>query len=474
MNPKTVIFIEPSGNKTNVFDNYMRLPLMGSLYLGTILKNAGYHVRIYNENILSKTIDPFELNADVFCITALTVSANRAKLLAGQLKHIYPESLVVVGGIHASLLPDDFLDVADHVVIGEAEEIILDIVARKYTDKVIHGSQTIDPEQLPLIDYSLLEGYKSISTIPVMTSRGCPFDCTFCTVTKIFGRKFRMQSAERVIAEIENAIRHFGRINFFFYDDNFTANKKRVYEICDAMIAKRMNIAWSAQVRTDLARDPDLIDRMAKAGLRWVYIGFESIDDETLKSLHKSQTRAEIEDSIRCFHDHGVHIHGMFMFGADTDTKDTVANTLVFTKAHSIDTVQFMILTPFPGTQCYDALEREHRLFHKNWDYYNGMFVVFQTKRISPSRLLKDTYAAYRSFYSLRRTFFESLLIVVNAVVDAFVWNFSRANRYGMQQLFLRAGAKTIVNRYSNINEAYLHYLMDMERKHVLEPEKTC
>ena len=127
---------------------------MGSLYLGTILYNHGYQVKILNENILSKEIDPFEIHADIFCITALSVSANRAKLLASQIKKIYPASLVVIGGIHASLMPEEFTDVADHVVVGEADEIITDIVEKKYQEKIICGSRIENLDTLPIINYN--------------------------------------------------------------------------------------------------------------------------------------------------------------------------------------------------------------------------------------------------------------------------------------------------------------------------------
>ncbi|MGD9201659.1 MAG: cobalamin B12-binding domain-containing protein, partial [Chitinispirillia bacterium] len=105
MSKKSIVFIEPAGSESNVFENYMHLPLMGSLYLGTILHNEGYRVNIYNENILPAPIDPFDIKADVFCISSITVSANRAKLLAHEIKRIYPYSRVIVGGIHASLSP---------------------------------------------------------------------------------------------------------------------------------------------------------------------------------------------------------------------------------------------------------------------------------------------------------------------------------------------------------------------------------
>lgn len=465
---KSIIFIEPRGGKTNVFDNYMKLPLMGSLYLGTILFNHGYQVQILNENVLAKEIDPFEINADIFCISSLTVNANRSKLLASQLKQIHPISKIFIGGIHASLLPEEFIEVADHVIIGEAEEIILDIMEDKFKEKIIQGSRTKDLENLPKVNYSLLLGIQNMKLIPIMTSRGCPFDCNFCTVTKIFGKNFRMQSPKRIVEEIENTFRYFKKQTFFIYDDNFAANKERVNEFCDILIEKKININWVAQVRSDLARDPELIAKMASAGLKLVFIGFESISDETLKILHKSQTKSDIEKAIRTFHEYGVDIHGMFMFGEDNETAENISETAEFAIENKIDTIQFMIITPFPGTQFFDQIVKENRLFHKDWDYYNGMFIVFQTKNISPVKLLNSTYQAYKRFYSLRRTILDICIIIFDIFLDALVWNFERIKRYNLDILLIRAFSKKLVTKYSDVYSTYMQYLSEIEKERVL------
>ncbi len=458
MTKPSILFIEPSGT-TNFFDNYMRLPLLGGLYLATILSNNGYNIRILNENLLQRKLDPFELKADIFLITALTPTANRAKDLAIQLKKLYPKSKVIIGGIHATLLSTEFADIVDHVVLSEAEDIILDVIENKYTDKIIHGSKIQDVNTLPLVNYSLLEGYEKMDILPVMTSRGCPFDCNFCTVTKIFGKKFRMQTPERIVAEIENALSYVNCRDFFFYDDNFTADKERVNAFCDLLMEKKIDISWFAQVRSDIAKDPELVKKMVKSGLRWVYIGFESISDATLKAYHKSQTKADIEKAIAVLHSFGVNIHGMFMFGADSDTLDNFHETSDFAIKNGIDTVQFMILTPFPGTQTYIALESENRIFHKNWDYYNAMFAVFQPKNMSPTELTNETYKAYTRFYSIRRTLLDTLLVLYNILLDAFVWNFTRTKKYTLDILLLRAGAQIIIRKYSSIYTSYLKYL---------------
>lgn len=469
MTAKRVIFIEPASGKPNVFENFMRLPLMGSLYLGTILHDRGHDVRILNENILGREIDPFEIDADVFCLTALTASVTRAKYLAAELKRIYPQATVVVGGIHASLAPQEFTDVADHVVVGEAEELIVDIVEGRLAEKIIPGRRVEDLAQLPPVRYDLLEGFETMDIVPVMTSRGCPFNCSFCTVTKVFGRRFRMLSPQRVVAEIENALQYFRSRDFFFYDDNFTSDRKRLSELCDLLIEKRVGISWVAQVRTDIARDPDLVRKMARAGCTWVFIGFESIEDETLKALRKSQTRADIEKAIAVFHRFGLNIHGMFMFGEDHDTIETFERTVAFAVEHRIDTVQFMILTPFPGTAYYEQLVAEDRLLHTDWDYYNAMYVVFQPKNMSALKLQTGTQKAYKKFYSLRRTALDALSLLVNVLLDALVWNFARAHRHNLDAVFVRGGAKAVVSKGSRASDAYLRFLAEAERRKVLE-----
>ena len=460
---KSVVFIEPAGHISNVFEKYMRLPLMGSLYLATILRHHGHEVRILNENILGRQLDPHEIHADVFCLTALTVSASRARFLAGQLRALHPQATILVGGIHASLVPEEFTDVADHVVVGEADEIIVDLVEGRCPDKVVMGRRVQDLERLPMVDYALLEGYNTLDIVPIMTSRGCPFDCSFCTVTKVFGRRFRMFSPERIVAEVENAMRYFATRRFFFYDDNLTASRRRISTLCDLVIDRKLGIQWAAQVRSDLANAPELVAKMATAGCRWLYIGFESIDDQTLKAYHKSQTSADIVRAIQVFHQHGMNIHGMFMFGEDHDTLASIDRTVDFATTHQIDTVQFMILTPFPGTRCYDEIAAQNRLLHTNWDYYNGMFAVFQPARMSPVKLQTETYRAYRRFYSLRRILADGFVMGASALLDALAGNWERAASHRLGAIVKRATANFIIGKCSREHNAYLSLLAELE-----------
>jgi len=456
---KRILFIEPSGSEANVFDNYMKLPLLGSLYLGTILYNAGYDVKIINENISQRKISPLEIDSDIVCISCLTITANRTKELAEGIKFFFPNIRIIIGGIHASLLPEEFKDVADNIVIGEAEDIIIDIIEKKCTEKFIYGNQIANLDELPLINYSLIENYKKMNIIPIMTSRGCPFNCNFCTVTKIFGKKFRKQSVDRIISEIKNALTFFYLPYIFFYDDNFTADKNMANELIDRLIAEKLNLTWTAQVRADIAKDEILLSKMFKAGCERFYIGFESIDDSVLQSLNKAQTKNSIINSIKIIHNYGINIHGMFMLGEDHDTLENISNTAKFAIEHDIDTVQFMILTPFPGTETYEKINSEKRLLHKNWSFYDGMHIVFTPKNMTSLQLQKSAITAYKEFYSFNRTMLEFLRLGFEICFDALVWDFKQVSRYDLNNIYLKTGAKFIISEFMNLNKPYINYL---------------
>jgi radical SAM superfamily enzyme YgiQ (UPF0313 family) len=446
MQNKSILFIEPAGSSANVFDNYMKLPLMGTLYLGTILHNKGYRVKILNENILSERIDPFEIEADYFCISALTLSANRTKLLAKQLKQLYPQSKVIIGGIHATLLPEEFIEYADHVIVGEAEGNIVDIIEGRYPDQIVHGKPIDDLNHLPLVNYGLMERIEKMGHIPIMTSRGCPFNCNFCTVTKIFGRKYRKQAPARIMEEIKNALKYFKTNEIFFYDDNLTADRKRADELFDSIIDQRLSLSWSAQVRSDLGKFPELIAKMRKAGCNRLFIGFESIDDHTLEALHKSQTRRDIENAITVIHDQGINIHGMFMLGEDNDTLGNINK-------------------PFPGTKIYKQLKAEKRIYHENWDNYDGMYIVYRPKNINPLKLQMACITGYKRFYSLRRTAIDATLFFYNIFLDALVLNFNKLFKYDLHTVFVKLGAKLIIYKWMQINKSYLTFLENIESR---------
>ena len=385
-----IVLIEPGSTIANVYSK-ISMPLLGPVYLGTILKNQGHDVEIYKEDIY--TPDYASIKADIIGISILTATANRGYKIARK----FPKEKVIIGGVHASLVPQEARRFARQVVVGEAEGVIGDIVNGKIHDAVVYGKPIEDLDLLPYPDFSLIKGYSSSPMVmPISTSRGCPFDCSFCSVTKIFGRKYRFRSAGKILKEMISRKAK----SFFICDDNFAANPRRTRELLRMMLKNRV-ADWTAQVRCDVAKDVELLNLMARAGCRNVCIGFESVNPRTLKAYKKNQTIEDIVHAIRSIRQKKIKIHGMFVLGGEDDSKETIWETLRFAIKQKIDTIQMMILTPLPGTKVYEELEKQKRIFSRDWSLYDGQHIVFTPKLLSARELQINVLKAYTRFYSV-------------------------------------------------------------------------
>ncbi|MGB4520413.1 MAG: radical SAM protein [Candidatus Omnitrophota bacterium] len=389
-----IALIEPRASEANVY-SMLSMPLLGPVYLGTILRNMGNEVEIFNEDMF--TPDYKNLGADLIGISILTSTARRGYEIARK----FPQDKVIIGGVHATLLPDEAIQFARQVVVGEAEGVIADIVSGKRKEKIVQGQPVENLDTLPSPDFSLIKGLRfSNSLMPISTSRGCPFDCSFCSVTKMFGRKYRFRSPENIITEIKSRKAK----SIFFCDDNFTAHPKRTKLLLTLMLKNKIK-NWSCQVRCDAAKDKELLDSMAQTGCKLVCIGLESVNPMTLKAYDKSQTIEEIKAAIRSFHKRKIKIHGMFVLGGEDDNKNTVLETLKFSLKEKIDTIQMSVLTPFPGTKVYEVLQAQKRIFTKDWNLYDGQHIVFNPKLLSAKDLQLSVLKAYKKYYSLYRSF---------------------------------------------------------------------
>ncbi|MBU1726545.1 MAG: B12-binding domain-containing radical SAM protein [Candidatus Omnitrophica bacterium] len=394
-----IVLIEPACSEANVYSR-LHMPLLGPVYLGTILRDRGHEVEVYNEDILRP--DYSGLDADIIGISILTSTAKRGYEIARR----FPKEKVIMGGVHASLLPEEALEVCRQVVVGEAEEVIAGIVEGTITERIVQGKAVQNLDSLPYPDFSLIKGYKQSSFIsPISTSRGCPFDCTFCSVTKMFGRKYRFRSAQNVMKELTS--RNAGTL--FFVDDNFTASPSRTRTLLEMMLEHKLPTKWSCQVRCDVTNNEHLLSLMSRAGCTVACVGFESVNQKTLEAFDKKQGLEDIIRAIKCFHKKKIKVHGMFVLGGDDDSEHTVWETLKFALKQKIDTIQMSILTPFPGTKVHDDLKKEGRIFSRDWSLYDGQHIVFKPKMLSSKQLQLSVLQAYRKFYSLSRS--VSLLI---------------------------------------------------------------
>ncbi len=408
---KKIVFIEPGSPDVHVFSRF-GLPRLGVILLGTILKQAGYDVRIYVEDMERINLEDV-LNADLVGISTISSTAPRAYAIADQL--LEKGVPVMMGGPHVTFMPEEALEHCDFVLRGEAEENIIAFLQAlergsgieqvpglsfKLGDSFFHNPSAprcMDLDKLPFPDFSLING-KLKGVQPMLTSRGCPYNCSFCAVTEMFGHRYRFRSIDNIMEELRTVPKDK---LVFFYDDNFTANLKHTKELLQRMIDEGVTPKWSAQVRADCTKDIELLELMHESNCYYVYIGIESINPETLKEYRKEITLKEIENCIRRLHAYDVRVHGMFVFGGENDNTEVIESTVRFATRNRIDTVQFLILIPIPGTDFFRQIREEDRILSEDWSFYDGHHVVFRPKQMSALELQMGMFHAMRKFYSV-------------------------------------------------------------------------
>lgn len=404
-----ITLIEPRAPGRHVY-SLVKMPRLGLPLIGTQLRKHGYEVNFIYGNI-SRIKAADIMGADLLGVSTTTSTCYEAYKIAcyGRQKGIP----VVLGGVHASFVPQEAIQYCDYVCRGEADHSFVELVDclnRNAPPLKVPGiyyhqdGQLIDnpwpkyPDltELPPVDFDFLQSL-GLSCYPVMTSRGCPHDCTFCSVTQMFGHRHRHEALEQTLS---NLTPYAGK-RVFFCDDNFTARPRHSKELLQEMIKRNFCPSWwGAQVRVDTARDEELLDMMSKANCRVVYVGMESINPRTLEAFNKKQGIADIEHCIKTFHKYGIMVHGMFVLGGDNDDQATVRETADFTISAGLDTVQYLSLVPLPGTPQYEQFKSEGRLLSGDWRYYDGHHVVYRPQLMNPWELQDETMKAFHRFYS--------------------------------------------------------------------------
>lgn len=402
--------------------------ITGPLILGGILKRAGHRVEVYEELYGSVPLNRCMKKADVFCLYTMTSTAPRAYELADMV-HASTDARVIIGGIHASAMPEEAAEHADQVIVGEGESVILDVIEGRNRAKIVYTMPTQDLDELPLPDYSILKTPCDCANI--MTTRGCTYRCTFCTTSRMFA-PYRQRSVESVLDEIR-MYKKMGFQYMNFEDDNFTADKERAKEICRGMI--RENLVFKETFffgRTDMAEDEELMDLLQQAHLNRVLIGIESLNQAALDEIHKGQKRSDIERAAKSCRDHRIRLIASVVLGIDSDTKEDIRRAVAF--ASEIDAYQLQpaVLTPYPGTPVYEQYKRENRMLVPDWEQYDMMNVTFRPKHMSPWELQNEFYNAVTKFYAFSASFRIGRLFGWGYGVRRLgLWFFSHAGAFG-------------------------------------------
>jgi len=429
---KKILFVNPSIRDT-VFGKMktLALPPMG---LGVL---ASRTPRKYQVTILDEMVDELDLNADadLVAVTATTVQAPRAYQIIEAFKRRGIPT--VMGGIHGSVRTEEAAGYADSVVVGEADEIwpeVLQDFENGGMKKRYKASTFPKLTALPRLRRELFSSKYFIDS--VQTSRGCPCNCNFCSVTEFNGRKYRFRPVEEVVEEI----RSLRDNRFFISDDSIVGLGKECTDHARRLFAamKGLNKTWGSQVCITIAEHDDLLRAAAEAGVNTFYVGFESVDSTSLKSMSKGVNLRpgirNFKEAIRRMHGYGIGIIGGFILGSDGDTKDIFNKTIDFIHDTEIDGCQFTIMTPFPGTRLYEQIRKEDRLLYtdypRDWAKYNAYEAVIKPKNMTIDELQEGQRKIYEATSTMGRSFFRGVKTLVNTrspikALTNFLWNYN-------------------------------------------------
>lgn len=336
--------------------------------------------------------------ADVVAITGMTAQAVRAYEIADAFRS--RGKTVVMGGFHASNEPAEALGHVDAVVVGEAEavwpKLLADFEAGRL-QKVYRADGLIDTAAIPVARRSIFDGKGYLLTNTIQTTRGCPYDCEFCSVTAYFGRKYRKRPVEAVLAELSE-MRKKGSFAFFV-DDNIVVD--RAYSLALFRGMKGLGLKWLSHASLDLAEDPALLAAMGESGCIGLFVGFESLDEAALRAMGKKTNHvATYVDSAKAFRENGIGILGSFVLGLDGDGPEVFERTLRFCEKARLEAAIFPILTPYPGTKVRQRLLGEGRILSSDWRNYDMEHVNYRPKGMSVEELQAGYDTLCREFYS--------------------------------------------------------------------------
>lgn len=383
----------------------------------------------------------FDEPTDLVAITVETYTAKRAYEIASEYRRRGVP--VIMGGVHPTLVPDECLEHADAILLGDAETIwqsMLEDAEQHQLKRVYRASPGVaHPGVLPRRDLFAGKGYLPMTLMQF--SRGCHFHCNFCTIAQYFNSRHYVRHVDEVVREIADQNRRL----VFFVDDNLCANRKAAKELFKALIP--LKIRWVSQSSLDMLRDAELMDLMIQSGCLGHVIGFESITPDNLSDMHKGHNLRAFDgyrSQVKILRDYGLQTWAAFVLGYDHETRDSIRRTLDFALESRFTFAAFNMLTPYPGTPLYDSLRDQNRLLYdgKWWLHpaYRFNYAPFVPARMTPDELTEACFEARSTFSSLPSLVHRMLDFKTNLRNPVRLFTYLRFNPVFRKEVFKKQG----------------------------------
>jgi len=349
---------------------------------------------------------PYDRHYDLVGITCTCATSPRAYEIAAEFRQRGVP--VVMGGFHVSLHPEEALEHADAVVVGEAESVWGQLIEdaryrrlkRRYQADDFHDLQGLPRPRLELLDYRRYQ----LKIVPTQTSRGYPYHCAFCEVPIVYGHTYRRRPLGEVIEEIKANVRITGLRNIYFIDDNLTGHRDYARDLFRAL--RPLNLKWSCLWTINTSRDEELLDLAKKSGCYHVNIGIENVCQDSISSIHKMQNPVkEYEELLGRLTERGIFYSLNFMFGLDGDKRELFEETLAFLERIKAPMAFFNVATPRQGTPMWDQLQAEGRVHNPEAERYLGMICNFYPRHMTPEECEQGVWRSFQKFYSFRSIF---------------------------------------------------------------------
>lgn len=368
-------------------------PITLALLAALVPEELNADIKIYDET--AEAI-PLDLDADIIGITCITGTSSRCYKYADYFRS--KGITVLMGGVHPSLCPDEAMKHADAIMTGLGDDTFPQAL-RDFRDgklkKIYKQEKCTDIANRPLPRKDLLKKNKYITLNTVEAVRGCNHNCTFCAYPRAFGQRVYKRPIEDIIDEIKHLK---GKI-VIFPDVNLIADMKYAKELFTALIPLKK--WWFGLTTTAIGLNDELLKIFEKSGCKGLLIGFESVNQDTQKNIHKAVNKVDqYKDLMTKLHKHGIMVMGCFAFGSDEDKKDVFERTVKMCEEAKIDLPRFSVITPFPNTKFYEELEQEGRIIERDWSLYDVEHVVYKPKNMTKEELEEGISWAWKKTYS--------------------------------------------------------------------------